>query len=142
MKNKLLQQKQEILNRYIGGFKSDAIISLDDMSDEIDLAEFERSNAIAAELKNRDIKLLASIDRALARVEAGTYSDCEDCEEPIESKRLEVMNLTTTCVPCQDKREKRARTHVTPIKGSANTMNLEANDSVIDMELVKMVKSL
>lgn len=43
---------------------------------------------------------LAAIDRALARIDAGTYGLCERCGEAIEGRRLEAVPWTRACRAC------------------------------------------
>jgi DnaK suppressor protein len=43
---------------------------------------------------------LDQIDRALERLEAGTFALCEDCGGDIDSERLTVVPYTTRCVRC------------------------------------------
>ena len=43
---------------------------------------------------------LATIDRALERLDAGTYGICIDCNLPIAPERLEVRPVTDRCVDC------------------------------------------
>ena len=43
---------------------------------------------------------LHRIDRALARLDDGTYGICEGCGRPIPEKRLEAMPESVTCVEC------------------------------------------
>jgi DnaK suppressor protein len=43
---------------------------------------------------------LDQIDRALERLEAGTFALCEDCGGDIDSDRLTVVPYTTLCVRC------------------------------------------
>ena len=46
--------------------------------------------------------MLAEIDRALERIEDGTYGTCTRCGKPIEPDRLEVIPYATLCI--EDKR--------------------------------------
>ncbi|WP_273653962.1 TraR/DksA family transcriptional regulator [Cellulomonas fimi] len=59
---------------------------------------FERAqvDALAAAASER----LAEVDRALARLDAGTYGTCASCGRPIPPARLEVRPTATTCVDC------------------------------------------
>ena len=41
---------------------------------------------------------MADIDRALAKVDEGTYGTCEVCGEPIPEGRLEALPWATRCV--------------------------------------------
>ncbi|MCV2876693.1 TraR/DksA C4-type zinc finger protein [Rhodobacteraceae bacterium XHP0102] len=43
---------------------------------------------------------VAMIHAALARIEAGTYGVCTDCELPISEDRLEVLPFTPFCRVC------------------------------------------
>ena len=44
--------------------------------------------------------IITLIDRALERMDNGTYGSCAVCEQPIPLARLEVRPYGTTCVPC------------------------------------------
>ena len=45
---------------------------------------------------------LAEIDSASARLEAGTYADCELCGEPIGEERLEARPTARRCIGCTE----------------------------------------
>jgi RNA polymerase-binding transcription factor len=47
---------------------------------------------------------LAELDRALEKVDEGTYGVCDDCEQLISSDRLEAMPSATLCVTCSARR--------------------------------------
>ncbi|MGA2530530.1 MAG: TraR/DksA C4-type zinc finger protein [Acidimicrobiales bacterium] len=40
---------------------------------------------------------LEDVERALARLDEGTYATCEACSRPIAAARLEAMPLTRRC---------------------------------------------
>ena len=44
---------------------------------------------------------LAQIDRALARLEDGTYGICERCDKPISEERLHARPWATLCIDDQ-----------------------------------------
>ncbi len=44
---------------------------------------------------------IAEIDRALAKIEAGTYGPCEHCHQPIPRARLEALPHAALCVTCK-----------------------------------------
>ncbi len=46
---------------------------------------------------------IADIDRALVKVEAGTYGVCDSCGDPIPEARLEALPATALCVSCASK---------------------------------------
>ena len=57
-------------------------------------------------LEESDGRLLAAIDAALARIEAGTYGICVNCGAHIAPERLEAMPWATLCIDCKRKEER------------------------------------
>jgi DnaK suppressor protein len=47
---------------------------------------------------------LAQVDRALEKVDEGTYGRCDNCGQPITSERLEAIPFATLCVTCSARR--------------------------------------
>ena len=45
--------------------------------------------------------MLACIDAALGRIDAGSYGKCERCAEPISDERLEALPYATKCIECK-----------------------------------------
>src|SRR4051794_18419713 len=43
---------------------------------------------------------LARTERAIAKLDEGTYGRCDACGEPIAAARLEAMPDSVLCVPC------------------------------------------
>lgn len=50
----------------------------------------------------------AQFERALARLDEGAYGICEGCGAQIPPERLEIFPSATSCVACQETRERRA----------------------------------
>ena len=48
---------------------------------------------------------LASINKALSRIDSGEYFECEECGEPISKERLGSIPHTSLCVKCAEKQE-------------------------------------
>jgi RNA polymerase-binding transcription factor DksA len=53
-------------------------------------------------LERAELSDIDAIRRALARIEAGTYSVCEGCGEPIDQRRLAALPTTSRCIGCAD----------------------------------------
>ncbi|GIH68245.1 MULTISPECIES: TraR/DksA family transcriptional regulator [Sphaerimonospora] len=66
---------------------------------------YEREREIALTLNARE--LLAQNERAIARVDAGTYGECESCHKPIGKERLLAFPRATLCVACKQREERR-----------------------------------
>ena len=47
---------------------------------------------------------LADVERALERINAGTYGTCERCGKPIDPARLEARPWALLCIDCKQKR--------------------------------------
>jgi DnaK suppressor protein len=52
-------------------------------------------------------EMLYQTERALQRLEAGTYGSCENCGNPIGKARMQVFPRATLCVDCKQKQERR-----------------------------------
>jgi DnaK suppressor protein len=61
---------------------------------------------INIELSEKELKVLYSIERALEKIEEGTYGICDVSGEEIPIKRLEAIPYATMTVASQDKFEK------------------------------------
>ena len=48
---------------------------------------------------------LEQVDRALERIDDGTYGSCEGCQQPINRTRLQYLPFVNLCVDCQRKQE-------------------------------------
>ena len=66
---------------------------------------YEREREIALTLNSRD--LVAQNERAIARIDAGTYGVCESCHQPIGKERLQAFPRATLCVTCKQREERR-----------------------------------
>ncbi|MER5766818.1 TraR/DksA family transcriptional regulator [Streptomyces sp. NPDC001985] len=52
-------------------------------------------------------EVLEQTERALQRLEAGTYGLCENCGKPIGKARMQAFPRATLCVECKQKQERR-----------------------------------
>ena len=66
---------------------------------------FERDHEMS--LANNAREMLAQTERALLRIEAGTYGVCESCGEPIGKMRLMAFPRATLCLSCKQREERR-----------------------------------
>lgn len=104
-KKLLLEEKQRILNNSKNALKNDLTVSTDDLPDETDLAAVEVNQNLMFKLRDRERLLLSKIDEAMARIEAGSFGTCDDCEEEIEPRRLEARPVSTLCIACKEREE-------------------------------------
>src|SRR3546814_730030 len=72
---------------------------------------FERDHELTLVANSRE--MIAQIERALARIEDGTYGVCESCGNPIGKQRLMAFPRATLCMTCKQREEKQlGRAHV------------------------------
>ena len=56
-------------------------------------------------LCERDRQVLMMVEEALGKIRTNTYGLCEECEGPINEKRLEALPWVRLCINCQSKKE-------------------------------------
>jgi DnaK suppressor protein len=83
----------------------DAVGDAGDDQADVGAKTFEREHELALTQNARE--LLAQNERAIARIEAGTYGTCESCGEPIGKARLQAFPRATLCVSCKQREERR-----------------------------------
>ena len=106
MKSLLLSQR-EALRAALQGDLS-ALKELQSSADVIDLALDAAQEALSGQLAEIAHRELAQIEEALARMSAGGYGSCEECEQAIPLARLKALPYATLCIECQRKAEKPA----------------------------------
>ncbi len=79
-------------------------------ADLVDQGTLEADIQMDFHTRERTLRLLGEIDRALARIDEGTYGYCEETEEEIGLRRLVARPLATLCIEAQEKREQFAKT--------------------------------
>lgn len=87
-------------------------VQSDDLMDEVDFTSFEIENQMRMRLATREALYLKKIEEALARIQAGTFGQCDECEEDIELRRLEARPTTTLCVACKEAAERNEKLHI------------------------------
>jgi len=102
-KNDIIRENKETL----AGLTEDSI----QHADIADRATSETDRAFELRARDRQRKLVAKIDAALARIEDGSYGFCEDTGEPIGLKRLEARPIATLSVEAQERHERRERVY-------------------------------
>jgi DnaK suppressor protein len=110
-----LLAERERLDREVKEFESDMADSLDRSSGEsaydqhmAEMASVTLEREIDLALEDSVRSALAKIDRAIAKLEEGTYGRCDTCGRPIGEDRLTAAPYATLCLDCK-RREERGR---------------------------------
>jgi DnaK suppressor protein len=99
--------RQEILDEV--KVQKEKARSKDYMGDLGDCATSDMVAEYAHIFGERLRRRLILIEEALEAIEDGDYGFCEECEEPINEKRLLLMPFARLCVRCQSEMERRAK---------------------------------
>ena len=107
---KLLAWKDEIIRS-----NRETLQHLQDESEQhadiADRATSETDRALELRARDRQRKLIAKIDEALARIDDGTYGYCEETGDPINLKRLDARPIATLSLEAQEQHERRERVY-------------------------------
>ena len=77
--------------------------------DLVDTAAANADRQLELRSRDRQRKLIAKIDKAIERIEDGTYGYCEETGEPISLRRLEARPIATLSIEAQEMHERRER---------------------------------
>jgi len=83
---------------------ADSVRDAGDDSADAGTKAFEREQELSLNQNARD--LLEQGERALGRIDAGTYGVCESCGKPIGKARLMAFPRATLCVTCKQREER------------------------------------
>jgi DnaK suppressor protein len=105
LRESLLAERHAILQQHLST-KSAVTIPLEiSTGDAADAAGANDVKEMALNLQETEKRSLARIDEALARIEEGTYGQCDECGGTIPEKRMLAMPQAKYCVSCQEKLE-------------------------------------
>jgi len=107
-RNKLVAWKEEIVRQN----RETLHVLHEDSAQHADIADratSETDRALELRARDRQRKLIAKIDAALARIEDGTYGYCEETGEPIGLKRLDARPIATLSLEAQERHERREK---------------------------------
>ena len=107
-KNRLQEWKSELLK--------DSHVTIEKLKDEslnkpdvADRASLESEKSLELRTRDRERKLISKIDKALRKIEDGSYGYCEETMEPISIERLKARPIATLSLEAQEKHEKSER---------------------------------
>lgn len=104
----LLNQKSLILNK-TAAFKSEQREEHDKISDEVELASADLSLNLSIQELERNRTSLLQIERALGKITAGTFGQCESCGGEIDLRRLRARPFAVLCIDCMEEAEEANR---------------------------------
>lgn len=107
LKQRLLEEKERV-SQEIADLDADLLESLEDTSGESPYDQHMAETAAATLSREIDLSLqenaratLLQIERALEKLESGSYGQCDKCGKPISDGRLDAAPFATLCVDCK-----------------------------------------
>jgi DnaK suppressor protein len=105
-KTMLEEKRDEIVKKAKQTLSEDMMLDANDLPDEMDLASSEYLQSFTFRLRGREKSFLDKIEKALAKIEDGSFGNCEECGEEITVKRLEARPETSLCIRCKEDQER------------------------------------
>ena len=107
LESEIVAQREEIREREneVDELLTDPVAGAGDDPADAGAKTFQREHDLALAYNTRD--LLAKNERAIERMDAGTYGVCESCGQAIGKARLEAFPRATLCVTCKQREERR-----------------------------------
>ena len=104
-KRGLREQQRELLLTIENAEKEIRDFSAQVPLDSIDLSCFTVSKEFLFARASQDRSRLRLIQRALERINDGSFGICAECEDPIGLKRLQALPWASHCLQCQEQTE-------------------------------------
>lgn len=115
LRARLVEERAAVIQR-LQRHLAEAVEDSDNLPDEMDIATRQTDQAYLLRMADKEKKLLAMIDHALAKFERGVYGICEGTGEPIGLKRLEKRPWARHSVEYKEQLE-RERGGVAKVRG-------------------------
>ncbi len=99
IKEKLVAERELLVGKLSGND-----LSVDDAEtpDPVDLAVRNYSKNVMLAVSENESRQVVLINEALERIGDKEYGDCQNCENPINPKRLDAVPWARYCLNCQE----------------------------------------
>lgn len=105
----LLIGQLEELQRMADGTVSELRQFSAQCADPIDRSALDADRSFTLRIRDRESRLIRKIKAALRRIEDGEFGECEMCGQDISLARLRARPVTTFCIRCKTKLERREK---------------------------------
>lgn len=101
-----IQAERERLANAFSVDEEKFVVKSEEQKDEVDQASADYQRAQMLRFRNRDIFYAKKLSKALEKIEAGEYGECEECGCDIRFERLIARPTAELCITCKDEAEK------------------------------------
>lgn len=112
LKDKILGEKERILNGFDQADNEKFLLNEDDRFDEVDQATSEYQRSQNLRFRNRDLFYLKKLDKALEKFSVDEYGICEECDAKIKFERLMARPTAELCISCKEEGEREEQGNV------------------------------
>jgi DnaK suppressor protein len=105
LKQGLLERQHELRNDVHNRMRDGRARRAQEGTDDLEHSESDIQDDLALALLQMQSETLVRIDGALARLDAGGYGLCVECEREIATRRLRALPFAVRCQTCEEKRE-------------------------------------
>jgi len=112
LKDKLLADKERILNNDSFNNPEKNHLSKEELSDPLDEASINVQVANEQRFRNRENLYLKKIHKSLRKIDEGTLGICEECGCEISFERLMARATAELCINCKEEAEMNERNNV------------------------------
>lgn len=103
LKDALLAEKERIFNKTQNS--ESYCLDKNELSDPVDEASVNVQTSQEIRFRNRDNFYLKKINKALGKINDGTYGLCQDCDGEINFERLMARMTAELCIGCKEEAE-------------------------------------
>lgn len=106
--SQLNQQKlamEQMLREVTGDVSFRETLQIETYADALDQIQSAAERDFAVIRMDQKNKLARELRTALQKITDGSYGVCEECDEPIAPRRLDVLPFAKLCVRCQEQHE-------------------------------------
>jgi len=108
-RRKLIDWRSELMDESQDTIDHLRDVSNQDIGDEVDRASRESDHTLELRTRDRYRKLQNKIDKALKRIDEGSYGYCDDTGDEIGIKRLDARPVATLTLEAQERRESKEK---------------------------------
>jgi DnaK suppressor protein len=105
LKQGLLERRQGLLDGVHHRIRDGRARRAQEGTDDLEQSEADSQDHLALALLQMHSDALVQVNAALARLDAGAYGLCVECEQEIATRRLRALLFAVRCQGCEEKRE-------------------------------------
>ncbi|MBY0516018.1 MAG: TraR/DksA family transcriptional regulator [Bacteriovoracaceae bacterium] len=112
LKEKLLEERQTLIQSASVNAEELGLTTNVDVSDEVDAAVADYEGSQMLRFKNRELFYIKKIEKALKKIDANEYGECTECDGMIKFERLLARPTADLCIQCKEEAEREESSNI------------------------------